>query len=111
MDDLILLDSIVRPENCTTSVVGALPAPISCVPNITRDLNLTGLRLGLPSTFGWAQGISSEVRLLGFRVQDSGFRVYTPPSPTELLSIPPIELSSILPRDSGCAVEAVSTSH
>ena len=61
MDDLILLDSIVRPENCTTSVVGALPEPISCVPNITRDLNLTGLRLGLPSTFGWAQGISSEV--------------------------------------------------
>lgn len=62
-EDLILLDSIVRAPNCTTTSMGALPAPVSCAPNVTKDLNLTGLRLGLPSTFGWAQGISSEARL------------------------------------------------
>lgn len=62
VDDVILLDSIVRRPNCTTTSIGALSTPVSCAADVDRGLNLTGLRLGLPSSFGWEAGISSEVR-------------------------------------------------
>ena len=59
--DLILLDSIVRKPNCTTDAKGAISAPVPCDVEVEMDLNLTGVRLGLPSTLGWNNGISSEV--------------------------------------------------
>ena len=59
--DLILLDSIIRKPNCTTSAKGAIPFPVSCDVEVDLSLNLTGVRLGLPSTLGWNNGISSEV--------------------------------------------------
>ncbi len=59
--DLILLDSIVRKPNCTTDSKGAIPEPVSCDVEVDLDFNLTGVRLGLPSTLGWNNGISSEV--------------------------------------------------
>ena len=61
VEDVILLDSIVRRPNCSTTSMGALPTPVSCNVTVDRGLNLTGLRIGLPSTFGWAKGLSSEV--------------------------------------------------
>lgn len=62
--DLILLDSIVRKPNCTTTAKGAIPSPVDCDVDVDLNFNLTGVRLGLPSTLGWNNGISSEVILL-----------------------------------------------
>lgn len=51
-EDLVMLDSIVRTPNITTTGVGILPTPVSCDVNVDRNLSLAGLRIGLPSTFG-----------------------------------------------------------
>lgn len=59
--DLILLDSIVRKPNCTTDAKGAIETPVSCDVDVDLSFNLSGVRLGLPSTLGWNNGISSEV--------------------------------------------------
>ena len=54
MDDLILLDSIVRSVNTTTRGNGGLPAPgVSCDAAIDRDMSLSGVTLGLPLSY-WA---------------------------------------------------------
>ncbi|KAL0048167.1 hypothetical protein WJX82_009095 [Trebouxia sp. C0006] len=60
IDDLILLDSIVRMPNITTTGHGMIPEPVSCAAPIT-NINLNGTRIGLPSTFGWATGLSGEI--------------------------------------------------
>ncbi len=60
IDDLILLDSIVRMPNITTTGHGMIPQPVSCAAPIT-NINLNGTRIGLPSTFGWVTGMSGEV--------------------------------------------------
>ena len=61
-EDLVLLDSILRSSNATTTAVGAIPEPVSCAVNVDRNMSLAGLRIGLPSNFGWVTpGISSEV--------------------------------------------------
>lgn len=63
MEDLVLLDSFMRTPNATTDELGALPAPVQCNADVDRSMNLTGLRLGLPSNFGWVNpGLSGEVR-------------------------------------------------
>ena len=51
-EDLVMLDSIVRTPNITTTGVGILPTPVSCNVNVNRNLSLAGLRIGLPSTLG-----------------------------------------------------------
>ena len=57
-----MLDSIMRTPNTTTDELGGLPAPVSCDAPIDRGLNLSGLKLGLPSNFGWVNpGLSGEV--------------------------------------------------
>lgn len=62
MEDLILLDSIMRTPDTTTDELGGLPVPVSCDAPIDRSMNLTGLKLGLPSNFGWVNpGLSGEV--------------------------------------------------
>ena len=62
MEDLVMLDSVMRTPNTTTDELGGLPAPVSCDAPIERSLNLTGLKLGLPSNFGWVNpGLSGEV--------------------------------------------------
>lgn len=62
MDDLVLLDSFMRTPNASTDELGALPAPVQCSAEVDRSMNLTGLRLGLPSNFGWVTpGLSGEV--------------------------------------------------
>lgn len=62
MEDLVMLDSVMRTPNTTTDELGGLPAPVSCDASIDRGLNLTGLKLGLPSNFGWVNpGLSGEV--------------------------------------------------
>lgn len=60
IDDLILLDSIVRMPNITTTGHGMIPEPVSCAAPIT-NIDLNGTRIGLPSTFGWVTGLSGEV--------------------------------------------------
>ena len=65
MEDLVLLDSFMRTPNATTDELGALPAPVQCNADVDRSMNLTGLRLGLPSNFGWVNpGLSGEVSLI-----------------------------------------------
>ena len=62
MEDLVMLDSVMRTPHKTTDAFGGLPAPVSCDAPIDRSLNLTGLKLGLPSNFGWVHpGLSGEV--------------------------------------------------
>ena len=62
MEDLVLLDSIMRTPNATTDEFAALSAPVSCAVDVDRAMNLSGLRLGLPSNFGWVNpGLSGEV--------------------------------------------------
>ena len=62
-EDLILLDSIVR-INGTTTANGLLDDPVSCRVNINREFNFSGVRIGLPSDFGWEYpGLSAEVGL------------------------------------------------
>lgn len=57
-----MLDSIVRKPNCTTDGKGAIPDMVSCDVEVDRNLDLSGIRLGLPSTAGWGTtGISNEV--------------------------------------------------
>ena len=54
MDDLILLDSIVRSVNATTRGNGGLPAPgVSCDAPVNRDMDMSGVTLGLPVSY-WA---------------------------------------------------------
>ncbi|DBA75672.1 TPA: hypothetical protein ACH3X2_009037 [Trebouxia sp. C0005] len=60
IDDLILLDSIVRMPNITTTGHGMIPQPVSCAAPIT-NISLNGTRIGLPSTFGWVTGLSGEI--------------------------------------------------
>ncbi|KAL3163281.1 hypothetical protein ABBQ32_009676 [Trebouxia sp. C0010 RCD-2024] len=63
MEDLILLDSVIRTPNTTTDELGGLPVPVSCDAPIDRSMNLTGLKLGLPSNFGWVNpGLSGEIQ-------------------------------------------------
>lgn len=63
MDDLILLDSFMRTPNASTDEFGALTAPVSCSAGIDRSLNLSEIRLGMPSNFGWVNpGLSSEIQ-------------------------------------------------
>ena len=54
-EDLVMLDSIVRTPNITTTGVGILPTPVSCDVNVDRNLSVAGLRIGLPSTFGGSE--------------------------------------------------------
>ena len=61
-EDLLLLDSIVRDSSAETTGNGAVMDPVSCAAPVNESISLAGLRLGLPSTFGWVtDGISSEV--------------------------------------------------
>ena len=60
--DLILLDSIIRSNNYSTTGFGSVPTPVSCAVEIDPNFSLAGVRLGLPSTLGWqVPGISGEV--------------------------------------------------
>ena len=62
MSDLVLLDSVLRSSNMTSTTVGALPDPVSCAARVEPNITLQGLRLGLPSNFGWVNpGLSSQV--------------------------------------------------
>ena len=60
IDDLILVDSVVRQPGKTTTAHGMVPQPVSCAAPIT-NVSLNGTRIGLPSTFGWETGLSGEV--------------------------------------------------
>ena len=60
IDDLILLDSIVRQPNMMTTAHGMISEAVSCDAPIT-NITLNGTRIGLPSTFGWKTGLSGEV--------------------------------------------------
>ena len=51
-EDLIMLDSIVRTKNYSSSGEGMLPGTVSCDVNVNTNLSLAGLRIGLPSNFG-----------------------------------------------------------
>ncbi len=65
MTDLITLDSILRSSNMTSTAVGSIPDPVACNAFIDPNITLKGLRLGLPSNFGWVNpGLSSQVSLL-----------------------------------------------
>lgn len=64
--DVVLLDSIIRNSGFNATANGAVPTPVSCAVDVNTSLSLRGLRLGLPSTFGWVPsdtyaGISGEV--------------------------------------------------
>ena len=60
--DLILLDSVIRSSNYSTTGFGSVPNPVSCAVSIDPDFSLEGVRLGLPSTLAWTSpGISAEV--------------------------------------------------
>ena len=62
MEDLVMLDSIMRTPDTMTDELGGLPVPVSCNATIDRTMNLTGVKLGLPSNFGWVNpGLSGEV--------------------------------------------------
>ena len=65
MEDLVLLDSFLRTPNDMTDELGALTAPVQCNADVDRNFSLSGLRLGLPSNFGWVNpGLSGEVRFI-----------------------------------------------
>ena len=51
-EDLILLDSIVRTKNYSSTGEGMLPTAVSCNVSINSNLSLSGLRIGLPSNYG-----------------------------------------------------------
>ena len=54
MDDLILLDSILRDSGKMTRANGALPSPgVPCQVNVDHNLDFSGMRIGLPLNF-WA---------------------------------------------------------
>ena len=62
MEDLVLLDGLMRTPNAMTDELGALPVPVQCNAEVDRSFNLSGLKLGLPSNFGWVHpGLSGEV--------------------------------------------------
>ncbi|KAL3136240.1 hypothetical protein ABBQ32_007252 [Trebouxia sp. C0010 RCD-2024] len=62
MGDLVLLDSVLRSSNMTSTAVGAIPDPVACAARIEPNMSLSGLRLGLPSNFGWVNpGLSSQM--------------------------------------------------
>lgn len=61
-EDLIMLDSIVRTKNYSSSGEGMLPGTVPCDVNVNTNLSLAGLRIGLPSTFGWVTpGIDASI--------------------------------------------------
>ncbi|KAL0036071.1 hypothetical protein WJX79_001223 [Trebouxia sp. C0005] len=73
MTDLITLDSILRSSNMTSTAVGSIPDPVACNAFIDPNITLNGLRLGLPSNFGWVNpGLSSQI------TSSSRHDVYTP---------------------------------
>ena len=51
-EDLVMLDSIVRTKNYSSSGEGMLPTTVPCDVSVNTNLSLAGLRIGLPSTFG-----------------------------------------------------------
>ena len=52
MDDLLLLDSVLRDSNATTRAFGGLPAPgVPCAAPVDRNLSLEGVVMGLPLSF------------------------------------------------------------
>ena len=54
MEDLILLDSIVRDSGAVTRANGGLlPPGVSCGAHVNRELSFAGTRIGLPMGF-WA---------------------------------------------------------
>lgn len=54
MEDLILLDSVLRNPNVRTRANAALAPPgVSCQAEVDRDLSFEGMRIGLPMGF-WA---------------------------------------------------------
>ena len=70
MEDLVMLDSVMRTPNTMTDELGGLPIPVSCDATIDRSMNLTGLKLGLPSNFGWVNpGLSGEVSSLYYSLR------------------------------------------
>ena len=59
MDDLILLDSILRSSNKTTRGNHAIPEPgVSCAAPIDRNFSLEGITIGLPIDY-W-QGLNGN---------------------------------------------------
>ncbi|KAL0026963.1 hypothetical protein WJX79_003281 [Trebouxia sp. C0005] len=63
MEDLVLLDSFMRTSSATTDELGALSQPVSCAVDVDTSFNLSGLRLGMPSNFGWVNpGLSGEIQ-------------------------------------------------
>lgn len=61
IDDLILLDSVVRQPDMTTTAHGMISEAVTC-DAVISNISLNGTRIGLPSTFGWETGLSGEVR-------------------------------------------------
>jgi mandelamide amidase len=53
MDDLIMLDNILRNSGYNTTTNGALDTPVTCAVNVNSNYSLQGVRIGLPSNFGW----------------------------------------------------------
>lgn len=81
MGDLILLDSVLRSSNMTSTAVGAVPDPVACAARVDTNISLSGLRLGLPSNFGWVNpGLSSQV-ILALKITPTPLHP-TPPHPT-----------------------------
>eukprot|EP00891_Asterochloris_glomerata_P009220 jgi/Astpho2/9220/Aster-07177 len=52
-EDLIMLDSIVRTKNYSSTGEGMLPTAVNCSVTVNSNLSLSGLRIGLPSNYGW----------------------------------------------------------
>lgn len=51
-EDLIMLDSIVRTKNYSSTGEGMLPTAVNCSVTVNSNLSLSGLRIGLPSNYG-----------------------------------------------------------
>ena len=51
--DLFLLDSIVRQADAATTSFGSVANNVSCATDANSIPSLQGVRLGLPSSFGW----------------------------------------------------------
>ena len=72
-DDLILLDGIIRNSGANSTGNGAVYPAVQCAAPINASMSLKGVRLGLPSTFGWqTAGISQEVQTRRYRVRVQG---------------------------------------
>ena len=71
IEDLILLDSILRNSGYNSTTNGALDTPVSCAVSVNPQFSLQGVRIGLPSNFGWvnnpyAPAMQGEVRITDF---------------------------------------------